>query len=86
MTNKVFTTPIENRILKLLIFGVVIHLEMQSKILRPMVKKLAQLDLPFSSYGQITVKFCHFQENGPNWQLFGHNSKTVSPIELIPSP
>ena len=39
--------PIETQILKFIILGVVIHPEMQSKILRPMVKDLAQLDLPF---------------------------------------
>ena len=33
---------------------------MQNKILRPMVKKLAQLDLLFLSYGQITANFDHF--------------------------
>ena len=49
--------PIETQILKFWILGVVIHPEMQSKILRPMVKKLAQLDLLFLSYGQITVNF-----------------------------
>ena len=86
MTNKVFTTPIENRILKLLIFGVVIHLEMQNNILRPMVKDLAQLELPFLSYGQIIVYFSYSLESVKNLQLFDHNSKTVSSIELIPSP
>ena len=59
---------------------------MQSKILRPMVKDLAQLDSPFLSYGQKTVNFCRFSKNGKNEQLFGHNSKTVSPKELNPSP
>ena len=62
------------------------HPEMQNKILRPMVKEFGQLDLPFLSYGQITVNFCLFSKNGKNGQLFGHNSKTASPIELIPSP
>ena len=33
---------------------------MQNKILRPMVKESAQLDLPFLSYSQKTVNFCHF--------------------------
>ena len=33
---------------------------MHNKILRPMVKELAQLDLQFLSYGQNTIKFCHF--------------------------
>ena len=40
--------------------GVVIHPEMQNKILRPMVKELAQLDLPFFSIGQITANFDSF--------------------------
>ena len=39
------------------ILGFVIHPEVQSKIIRPMVKDLAQLDLPFLSYGQITANF-----------------------------
>ena len=64
----------------------IIHPEMQNKILRPLVKDLAQSDLPFLSYDQITVNFYHFKKYGQNWQLFGHNSKTVSPIALIPSP
>ena len=51
---------IETQILKFWILGVVIHPEMQSKILRPMVKELAQFDLPFLSYGQITANFDHF--------------------------
>ena len=77
---------IETQILKFWSLGVVIDPEMQSKILRPMVKELAQLDLPFLSYGKKTANFDHFLENGKIWQLFGHNSKTISPIELIPSP
>ena len=72
--------------MKFKILGVFIHPQMHNEILRPMVKELAQLDLPFLSYGQITVNFCCFSKNGKNEQLFGHNSKTVSPIELIPSP
>ena len=59
---------------------------MEKKILRPMVKDLALLDLPFLSYGQITVNFSNIFKNGKNLQLFGHNSKTVSPIELDPLP
>ena len=59
---------------------------MQNDILRPMVKELAQLNLLFLSYGQITVNFLHFPKNGKNQQIFGHNSKMVIPIELNPSP
>ena len=51
---------IETQIFKFWIFGVVIHPEMPNKILRPMVKELVQLDLPFLSCGQITVNFDHF--------------------------
>ena len=50
--------------MKFKILGVSIHPEMHNKILRPMVKKLDQLDLPFLSYGQITVHFCHFFKIG----------------------
>ena len=88
--------------------GGFIYPELYFEILRPMVKDLAQLDLPFLSYGpmdvnfccffrniknllfliygQITVNFCCFSNNGKNLQLFGHNSKMVSPIEKNPSP
>ena len=59
---------------------------MQNKILRPMVKEVAQFGLPFLSYGQITVNFSNIFKNGKNLQLFCHNSKTVSPIELDPLP
>ena len=44
--------PILNQILKFLFLWVVIHPELCIEILRPMVKDLAQLDLPFLSYGQ----------------------------------
>ena len=37
--------------------GVAIHLELYFEILRPMVKKVAQSDLPFLSYGQKTAIF-----------------------------
>ena len=66
--------------------GVAIHSEKENEILRPMVKELAQSDLSLWGYSQKTVNFYHFKEYGQNWQLFGHNSKTVSPIALIPSP
>ena len=65
--------PIEIQILKFWILGIVIHPKMQNRILRLMVKDLAQLDLPFLSYDQITVNYCHFLKNGKNWQFFGHN-------------
>ena len=35
---------------------------MQRKILRSMVKELAQLDLPFFSYDQITVNLATFKK------------------------
>ena len=38
--------------------------EMQNKILRPMVKEIAQLDLLLLIFSQITVNFCHFSKNG----------------------
>ena len=72
--------------MKFQIIGVAIHPEKQNEILRPMVKDLSQLDLPFLSYGQKTVNFLHFSKNRKNILCFSHNSKTVSPIELIPSP
>ena len=59
---------------------------MQNNILRPMVKDLAQLELPFLSYGQMIVDFFHSLESVKNLQSFDHNSKIVSPIELNPSP
>ena len=37
--------------------GVAIHPELYFEILRPMVKKVAQSDLPFLSYGQKTAIF-----------------------------
>ena len=59
---------------------------MQKTILRPMVKELTLLDLPFFSYGQITVNLSNIFKNGKNLQLFCHNSKMVSQIELDPLP
>ena len=41
---------------------VFIHPEMQNKILRTIVKDIAQLDLLFLSYGQMTVIFFLFWE------------------------
>ena len=49
--------PIITQILKFRFLCVVIHPELRIKILRPMVKELAQSDLPFSSYGQKTAIF-----------------------------
>ena len=63
--------------MKFRILGVAIHPEKQNEILRPMVKELAQLDLPFLSYGQKTVNFLHFSKNRKNILFFGHNSKMV---------
>ena len=51
--------PIKTQNLKFWLFQVFIHLEIQNKILRPMVKELAQLDLLFLCYVQITVNFSH---------------------------
>ena len=50
--------------MKFKILGFFIHPQMHNEIIRPMVKELAQLDLPFLSYGQITVHFCYFFKNG----------------------
>ena len=44
--------------------GVAIHPELYFEIVRPMVKELAQSDLPFRSYDQITVKLYHYKNNG----------------------
>ena len=55
---------IETQILKFWILGVFIHPEMQNKIVRPMVKDLAQLDLLFLSYGQVTVNIFPCLKNG----------------------
>ena len=65
-----FAYSIEAQIFKFCILGVVIHPEMQSKILRSMMKDLAQLDLPFLSYDQKTVIFLHFSNNRKNLQFF----------------
>ena len=52
--------------------GVAIHPEKQNDILRPVVEELVQLDLPFLSYGQITIKFYYLKNNGKKRQLFGY--------------
>ena len=49
--------------MKFKILGFFIHPQMHNEILRPMVKELAQLDLPFLSYGQKTVIFLPFFKN-----------------------
>ena len=43
------------------------HLELDHKILRPIVKELAQSDLPFSSESQKTLNFCSFKKIGKKW-------------------
>ena len=60
LDNRRFGVPYCNSNFEVFNFGVFIHPEMQNKIVRPMVKDLAQLDLPFLSYGQKTVNFSHF--------------------------
>ena len=52
--------PYKSQIWKFWNIGVVIHPELYFKILRPMVKELAQSDLLFWSYGQKTVIFITF--------------------------
>ena len=61
--------------------GVAIHPELYYKILRPMVKKKAQSDLPFLSYGQITAIFVVMKRI-----FFGYFFNIVCLIELNPSP
>ena len=74
--------PIETQTLKFWILGVVIYPEMQNKILRPMVKKLAQLDLQFELWPN-NCKFCRI---GKILQFFGAHLLTASPIEQNPLP
>ena len=61
--------------------GVAIHPELYFEILRPMVKKVAQLDLPFLSYGQKTAIFVLMKK-----AIFGYFFQIVSLIEPNPSP
>ena len=61
--------------------GVTIHPELYFEILRPMVKKVAQLDLPFFSYSQKTAIFVMMKK-----AIFGNFFNIVSLIELNPSP
>ena len=49
--------PYKSQILKFWNIGVAIHPELYFDILRPMVKILAQSDLPFLSYGQKNAIF-----------------------------
>ena len=50
--------PYKSQILKFWNMGVAIHPELYFEILRPMVKKVAQSDLPFLGYGQKDCNFC----------------------------
>ena len=52
-------------------------------IIRHSVKKLAQSDDWFQSYGQNTVILGQFFKMAPKWQCFGHNFVTDHLIELI---
>ena len=52
--------PYKSQILKFWNMGVIIHPELYFEILRPMVKELAQSDLPFWIYNQITAIFITF--------------------------
>ena len=61
--------------------GVAIHQELYFEILRPIVKKVAQSDLPFLSYGQKTAIFVLMKK-----AIFGYFYKIVSLIEPNPSP
>ena len=61
--------------------GVAIHQEVYFEILRPIVKKVAQSDLPFLSYGQKTAIFVLMKK-----AIFGYFYKIVSLIEPNPSP
>ena len=61
--------------------GVAIHPELYFEILRPMVKKVAQSDLPFLSYGQKTAIFVLMKK-----AIFGYFFKIVCLIELNLSP
>ena len=61
------------------------HPELHLKILRHMVKELAQLGLLFSSRSKKLPIFAISKRNLKKLQFFGCNSKMVGPIELIPS-
>ena len=51
-----------------------------------MVKDLAQFDLLFLSYGQITIIVTVLEKSTKNLQFIGDNLQTASPIEQNPSP
>ena len=59
--------PYKSQIWKFWNMGVVIHPELYFEILRPMVNELAQTDLPFWSYDQITVIFITFWNIANKW-------------------
>ena len=59
--------PYKSQIWKFWNRGVVIHPELYFEILRPMVNELAQTDLPFWSYDQITVIFITFWNIANKW-------------------
>ena len=60
---------------------VAIHPELYFEILRPMVKKVAQSNSPFLSYGQKTSIFVLMKK-----AIFGYFFKIVCLIELNLSP
>ena len=72
--------PYKSKIWNFWNIGVAIYSELYFEILRPMVKKVTQLNLPFLSYGQKTAIF--FMKKAFFWQIFN----IVSLIELNPSP
>ena len=60
---------------------VAIHPELHFEILRPMVKKVAQSDLPLLSYSQKTAILVLMKK-----AIFGYFFQIVSLIEPNPSP
>ena len=52
--------PYKSQIWKFWNIGVVIHPELYFKILRPMVKELAQSNLPCLSYGKKSINYLQY--------------------------
>ena len=78
--------PYKNQIWKFWNLGVVTHPEFYFEILRQMVKKLPQFDLPCLSYGKKSIIYLQYFIMLWKLLLFGHKFKLVGQIELIPSP
>ena len=81
-----FVYPYIKSNFKFWILRVVIYPEMHIKILRSMVKELAQSNLQFLRYSKKTANFYNLLRNCREWQFFGLNSIMVSRIKLVLSP